>query len=323
MRKIKVINAIKESIVEEMRLHENVIFIAEEQNSTHSGSSLFYELLSAFGPTRVLSAPKAQGAFSGAAVGASMLGLRPIVEFTSLDSSFPALEQILKAAANASKISANQLSTPVLFRIPTNAMATERAADLLSLYSQNTSLLVVAPSNAYDSKGLLKSALREQKPVVWIESEETYDLETDVPEDEYLLPLGKAEIKTSGKDISIFAWSKNVLLALEVAKDLQQKGYSAEVLDLRTLSPLDSTSILKSISKTNRALILHERECFSSFAAQLSHLISTQAFDDLDAPVSLVAVSPNRSSPPQSTESQLFSAKEDCIKEALLLIKGE
>lgn len=323
MRKITVRNAIKEAILEEMRLDEKVIFIAEDQSSSYSGTSLCSELTTEFGPSRIFNAPRAQAAFSGAAVGASMLGLRPIVEFASQGSAVPALEQILNAAANASKISGNQLKVPVLFRLPANTKASGQISDLLSLYCQSKALLTIAPSNAYDSKGLLKSALRDQRPVVWIESQEIYDLESEIPEEEYLLPLGKAEVRTSGRDISIFAWSKNVILALEVAKDLQQKGYSAEVLDLRTLSPLDSDSILQSVSKTNRALILHDQESFVNFAAQLSHLISSQAFDYLDAPVSLLALSPDKSQIDSSNTSRLLSAKEHCIKEALLLIKGE
>jgi pyruvate dehydrogenase E1 component beta subunit len=221
-----------------------------------------------------------------------MAGLRPIVEFMTFNFSLCAIDQIINTAAKSRLMSAGQISCPIVFRGAGGAafqLGAQHANSFEHFYAYTPGLIVVAPATPYDMKGLLKSSIRDDNPVVFFESELTYGKRGPVPEGEYLVPIGKADIKREGTDVTLITWSKNVFLTLEVAEALAAEGISAEVVDLRTLRPLDKEAVFTSVAKTNRCVIIQEQHEVASYGAYLSHLISTEIFDELDAPVGLVS----------------------------------
>jgi pyruvate dehydrogenase E1 component beta subunit len=249
-------------------------------------------MLNQFGAKRVIDAPIAENGFTAIGIGAAMAGLRPIVEFMTFNFSLCAIDQILNTAAKARLMSAGQISCPIVFRGAGGAafqLGAQHANSFDGFYSYTPGLIVVAPATPYDMKGLLKSSIRDDNPVVFFESELTYGKRGPVPEGEYLVPIGKADIKRQGSDVTLITWSKNVFLVLEVAEELAAQGISAEVVDLRTLRPLDKEAVFNSVAKTHRCVVVQEQHEVASYGAYLSHLISTEIFDELDAPVGLVS----------------------------------
>lgn len=292
MREIQIRDALKEAMSEEMIRDERVFLVGEEVGSYNGAYKCSKGMLDQFGPKRVIDAPIAENGFAAIGVGAAMAGLRPIVEFMTFNFSLVAIDQILNSAAKGRLMSAGQLSCPIVFRGAGGAasqLAAQHANSFESFYAYTPGLIVVAPATPYDMKGLLKSSIRDDNPVVFMESELTYGKRGPVPEEEYLVPIGKADIKKEGSDVTIVTWSKNLFLALDAAEDLAQQGISAEVVDLRTLRPLDKETLFNSVAKTNRCVVLQEQHEVASYGAYLSHLISTEIFDELDAPVSLVS----------------------------------
>jgi pyruvate dehydrogenase E1 component beta subunit len=292
MREIQIRDALKEAMSEEMIRDERVFLVGEEVGSYNGAYKCSKGMLDQFGPKRVIDAPIAENGFAAIGVGAAMAGLRPIVEFMTFNFSLVAIDQILNSAAKGRLMSAGQLSCPIVFRGAGGAasqLAAQHANSFESFYAYTPGLIVVAPATPYDMKGLLKSSIRDDNPVVFMESELTYGKRGPVPEEEYLVPIGKADIKKEGSDVTIVTWSKNLFLALDAAEDLAQQGISAEVVDLRTLRPLDKETLFTSVAKTNRCVVLQEQHEVASYGAYLSHLISTEIFDELDAPVSLVS----------------------------------
>lgn len=292
-REIAIRDALKEAMSEEMRRDERVFLVGEEVGAYNGAYKCSKGMLEEFGPKRVIDAPIAENGFSGIAIGAAMAGLRPIVEFMTFNFSLVAIDQILNTAAKVRLMTAGAVGCPIVFRGAGGAayqLAAQHASSFEHFYAYTPGLYVLAPSTPYDMKGLLKSAIRDENPVCFFESELTYSLKGHVPEEEYTIPIGLADIKRAGSDLTIISWSKNVFQALEVAEGLQNDhGISAEVIDLRSLRPLDTTTIFNSVAKTNRVMIFQEQHAVASFGSYLSHLIQKEMFDSLDAPIEVVS----------------------------------
>jgi pyruvate dehydrogenase E1 component beta subunit len=291
-REIQIRDALQEAMTEEMLRDDRVFLVGEEVGSYNGAYKCSRGMLDQFGPKRVIDSPIAENGFAAIGVGAAMAGLRPIVEFMTFNFSLCAIDQIINTAAKARLMSAGQLSCPIVFRGAGGAafqLGAQHANSFEQFYAYTPGLIVVAPATPYDMKGLLKSSIRDDNPVVFFESELTYGKRGPVPEGEYLVPIGKADIKREGSDVTIITWSKSVFLCLDAAEALAQEGISAEVVDLRTLRPLDREAVLSSVAKTHRCVVVQEQHEVASYGAYLSHLISTEIFDELDAPVKVIS----------------------------------
>jgi pyruvate dehydrogenase E1 component beta subunit len=292
VREIQIRDALQEAMAEEMIRDERVFLMGEEVGAYNGAYKCSKGLLDQFGPKRVIDSPIAENGFAGIGIGAAMAGLRPIVEFMTFNFSLVAIDQILNTAAKARLMSAGQLQCPIVFRGAGGAafqLGAQHANSFDSFYAYTPGLIVIAPATPYDMKGLLKSAIRDENPVVFFESELTYGKRGPVPEGEYIIPIGKADIKREGTDVTLITWSKNVFLVLDAAEQLAQQGISAEVLDLRTLRPLDREAVLTSVAKTHRCVVIQEQHEVASYGAYLGSMIHREIFDELDAPVGLVS----------------------------------
>jgi len=291
-REIPIRDALKEAMSEEMRHDENVILMGEEVGAYNVAYKCSRGTLDEFGPKRVIDTPIPENGFAGVGIGAAMLGMRPIIEFMTFNFSLIAIDQILNTAAKTHLMSAGQCKVPIVFRGAGGAayqLGAQHANSFDHFYAYTPGLVVIAPSTPYDMKGLLKAAIRNDNPVCFFESELTYSLKGHVPEEEYVLPIGKADIKREGDDVTLISWSKNVFQTLQIAEKLAEEGISAEVVDLRTLRPLDEEAVLTSVAKTHRCVIIQEQHEIASYGAYLSHFITSSIFDELDAPVGLVS----------------------------------
>jgi pyruvate dehydrogenase E1 component beta subunit len=245
-------------------------------------------MLDEFGARRVIDTPIAELGFAAIGVGASTNGTRPVVEFMTWNFAVLALDQILNHAAKMVSMSAGQFSCPIVFRGPNGSagqLGAQHSQAFESWYANIPGLKVISVSNPYDAKGLLKSAIRDNDPVVFMESEVMYGDEGEVPEEEYLIPIGKADIKRAGKDVTIVSYNKMMKVALGAAEELAKEGIEAEVIDLRTIRPLDWQTIVESVKKTNRLVIVEEQWPFSSVSSEISYRVQKEAFDYLDAPI--------------------------------------
>lgn len=324
VREIPIRDALQEAMSEEMRLDNSIVLMGEEVGSYNGAYKCSRGMLDEFGSKRVIDTPIAENGFAGIGIGAAMCGLRPIVEFMTFNFSLVAIDQIINTAAKARLMSAGQLSVPITFRGAGGAayqLGAQHANSFEQWYAYTPGLKVVCPSTPYDMKGLLKSSIRDDNPVCFFESELTYSMKGPVPEGEYTIPLGVADVKKEGSDITLISWSKNVFLALETANALEQQGISAEVLDLRTLRPLDEEAIFNSVAKTNRVLIIQEQHEMASFGAYISHLISSRIFDELDAPVGLVSSLEVPMPYSKSLESVILPSKDTCVEAALRVLR--
>ena len=319
IREIPIRDALKEAMEEEMLRDEKVFLVGEEVGAYNGAYKCSKGLLEKFGQQRVIDAPIAENGFAGVAIGAAMAGLRPIVEFMTFNFSLIAIDQIINTAAKARLMSAGNIHLPIVFRGAGGAayqLGAQHANSFEHFFAYMPGLIVVAPATPYDMKGLLKSSIRNDNPVVFFESEITYSLKGPVPEGEYLTPIGKADFKRTGSDITLISWSKNVFLTLQVADLLAAEGISADVIDLRTLRPLDTEAIYASVAKTHRVLIIQEQHEIASYGAYIGHLISTNVFDELDAPVGLVSSLEAPVSYAKSLESVVLPSKERCLTAA-------
>lgn len=317
LREIPIRDALKEAMTEEMVLDERVFLVGEEAGAYQGAYKCSRGMLEQFGPKRVIDAPIAENGFAGIGIGAAMVGLRPIVEFMTFNFSLIAIDQILNTAAKARLMSAGKIGCPIVFRGPsgpTYQVGAQHTNSFEHFYAYTPGLIVVAPATPYDMKGLLKSSIRDDNPVVFIESELTYSLKGPVPEEEYLVPIGKAEIKREGTDVTLITWSKALFLAFQTADALAEEGISAEVLDIRTLRPLDEDAVFTSVSKTHRAVIIQEQHEISSFGSYLSHLITQNIFDELDAPVEVVSVLETPMPYSKALESVVLPSKDRCVE---------
>ncbi|MEY3413037.1 MAG: hypothetical protein RIQ70_1727, partial [Bacteroidota bacterium] len=288
MREIQFREALREALNEEMRRDENVFLMGEEVAEYNGAYKVSQGMLDEFGPKRIIDTPIAELGFAGIGVGAAMNGLRPIIEFMTFNFSLVAIDQIINGAAKIMSMSGGQYAAPMVFRGPTG-----NAGQLSSQHSQNfenwfancPGLKVVIPSDPYDAKGLLKSSIRDNDPVIFMESEVMYGDKGPVPESEYLIPLGIANIKQTGTDITIVSFGKMMKVAMEAANELKKDGISAEVIDLRTVRPIDYKTIVDSVKKTNRLIVVEEAWPLASISSEIAYHVQSNAFDYLDAPV--------------------------------------
>ena len=288
MKTIQFREALREAMSEEMRRDENVFLLGEEVAQYNGAYKVSQGMLDEFGPKRVIDTPIAELGFTGIAVGASMNGLRPIVEFMTWNFAILAADQIINSAAKMLQMSGGQYGCPIVFRGGNGTagqLAATHSQSFEAFYAHVPGLKVITPSNPYDAKGLLKAAIRDNDPVVFFESEKMYGDKGEVPEGEYLIPIGKADVKRAGRDVTIVSFNKMMKVALGAAEELEKEGISAEVIDLRTIRPLDWMTILESVKKTNRLVIVEEQWPFASVSSEITYRIQKEGFDFLDAPI--------------------------------------
>ncbi|WP_201456877.1 alpha-ketoacid dehydrogenase subunit beta [Chlamydia sp. 17-3921] len=287
-KSLEIRDAIKEAIDEEMVRDPNVCILGEEVGEYNGAYKVTKGLLDKWGPSRIIDTPISESAFSGIGIGAAMAGLRPIIEFMSWNFSFVAADQIISHAAKMHYMTGGTFSVPIVFRGPNGAAAQvscQHSHCIESLYANIPGLIVIAPSTPYDAKGLLKSAIRNNNPVLFLENELDYSLKGDVPTEEYLVPIGKARLVREGKDLTIITYSRMVSVVQEACALAQQRwGLSIEILDLRTIKPLDVSAILASVKKTSRCLVVEEGHYFAGISAEVITLITEHIFDYLDSP---------------------------------------
>jgi pyruvate dehydrogenase E1 component beta subunit len=279
-------------MVEEMERDENVILIGEEVAQYNGAYKVSQGLLEKFGEKRVIDTPISEEGFTGIGIGASLVGLRPIVEWMTFNFSYLAMDQVFNNAAKMRYMSGGQLKVPIVFRGPNGPaeyLAAQHSQALQSMYSHVPGLRVVAPSTPHDAKGLLKTAIRDDNPVVFMEAELMYSLKGEVPEGELLIPFGDASTRREGSDVTIIGFSKPVNAALSAAEQLQKEDIDAEIIDLRSLRPLDEKTVYASVRKTNRCVVVDEAWPVASFGSHVAWLVAKNCFDYLDAPVELVA----------------------------------
>ncbi|MGH7500378.1 MAG: pyruvate dehydrogenase complex E1 component subunit beta [Longimicrobiales bacterium] len=281
--------ALNQALAEEMERDENVFLMGEEVGQYNGAYKVSKGLLEKFGDRRIVDTPIAELGFAGIGVGAAMVGLRPVIEFMTFNFAILAMDQVFNNAAKMLYMTNGQFGCPIVFRGPTGAalqLSAQHSQSLESTYVHFPGLKVCTPATPADAKGLLKAAIRDNDPVVFMEGELLYALKGDVPDDDdYVIPLGVADVKRAGKHVSIITHGKMVHIALQAAKQMEKDGIDAEVVDLRTLRPLDVEAILRSVHRTNRAVYLEEGWPYASIGAQIVELIQTEAFDYLDAPV--------------------------------------
>ncbi len=283
--------ALNQAIAEEMTRDANVFLMGEEVGLYNGAYKVSKGLLDQFGPKRIWDAPISEAGFAGLGIGAAMVGLRPIIEFMTWNFGIQAFDQIVNHAAKMLYMSGGQFNMPIVFRGPNGAahmLGAQHSQAYEAMITNIPGLKVVTCSTPYDGKGLLKAAIRDNNPVLFLESEMMYGLKGEVPDGDYLIPLGKGDIKREGTDVTLIAWNKALHKATEAAEALAKEGISAEVLDPRTLQPLDEDLIFASARKTHRVVIIEESWSFGSVGAQISDRIHKECFDDLDAPVARV-----------------------------------
>ncbi|HET8574489.1 MAG TPA: pyruvate dehydrogenase complex E1 component subunit beta [Edaphocola sp.] len=288
MAEIAFRQALREAMTEEMRRDERIFLMGEEVAQYNGAYKVSQGMLDEFGAKRVIDTPITELGFAAIGVGAAMNGLRPIIEFMTWNFAVLAFDQILNGAAKIRSMSGGQFGCPIVFRGP-NASAGQLAAQhsqaFESWMANIPGIKVISVSNPYDAKGLLKSAIRDENPVIFMESEVMYGDMGEVPEEEYLIPIGKADIKKEGTDVTIISYNKMMKVAMKAAEELEKEGISAEVIDLRTIRPLDNETILASVKKTNRLVIVEEQWPFASVSSEIAYRVQKDAFDYLDAPV--------------------------------------
>jgi pyruvate dehydrogenase E1 component beta subunit len=280
-------------------------------------------MLDKWGPSRVIDTPIAELGFAGLAIGAAMTGLRPVVEFMSFNFSFVAFDQIVSNAIKMYYMSGNRFDVPIVFRGPNGAAAqvsSQHSHCVEALYGNLPGLIIIAPSNAYDAKGLLKSAIRNNNPVLFLESELSYGDKMDIPVEPYLVPIGKGKIVRSGDAITVISHSRMVNLCRQAAEDLARQGVSVELIDLRTVKPLDLPLIAESVRKTHRCLVVEEGHVFAGIGAEVAFQVNEHCFDDLDAPVVRIAQMETPMPYSKVLEKETMPTKEKIIQAIIKLI---
>jgi pyruvate dehydrogenase E1 component beta subunit len=284
-------DALREAMSEEMRRDETVFLMGEEVAEYNGAYKVSKGMLDEFGPKRVIDTPIAELGFAGIGVGAAMNGLRPIVEFMTWNFAVLAFDQIVNNAAKTLSQSAGQFKCPIVFRGPSGAagqLAQQHSQTFESWMANTPGLKVISCIDPADAKGLLKSAIRDDDPVCYMESEMLYGFTGEVPDGEYLVPIGVAAVRRAGTDVTLVSYNKMVLIALEAAEILATEGISAEVIDLRTIRPLDVRTILDSVKKTNRIVVIDESWPFAGVSSEVAYVVQKHAFDYLDAPVTRI-----------------------------------
>lgn len=291
MREIQFREALREAMQEEMRKDPSVFLMGEEVAEYNGAYKVSQGMLDEFGADRIIDTPISELGFAGVGIGAAMNGIRPIVEFMTFNFSLVAIDQIINSAAKIYSMSGGQYKIPIVFRGPTgNAgqLAAQHSQNFENWFANTPGLKVVVPSNPYDAKGLLKSSIRDDDPVIFMESELMYGDKMEVPEEEYIIPIGVADIKRAGSDVTIVSFGKIMKVALAAAQELEKEGISAEVIDLRTVRPIDYAAVVESVKKTNRLVVVEEAWPLAAISSEITYHVQKHAFDYLDAPVQRV-----------------------------------
>jgi len=291
MREIQFREALREAMSEEMRRDDKVFLMGEEVAEYNGAYKVSQGMLDEFGAKRVIDTPIAELGFAGIGVGAAMNGLRPIIEFMTFNFSLVAIDQVINSAAKMMSMSGGQYSVPIVFRGPTGSagmLSSQHSHNFENWYANTPGLKVVVPSNPADAKGLLKTAIRDNDPVIFMESESMYGDKGEVPEDEYLIPIGQAKIVKPGTAVTLVSFGKMMKVAYAAASELEKQGQSVEVIDLRSVRPIDYKTVVESVKKTNRLVILEEAWPLASISSEVAYHVQRYAFDYLDAPVNRV-----------------------------------
>ena len=288
MREIQFREAICEAMSEEMRKDESIYLMGEEVAEYNGAYKASKGMLDEFGDKRVIDTPISELGFAGIGVGSTMTGNRPIIEFMTFNFALVGIDQIINNAAKIRQMSGGQFPCPIVFRGPTGSagqLAATHSQAFESWYANCPGLKVIVPSNPYDAKGLLKSAIRDDDPVIFMESEQMYGDKGQVPEEEYLIPIGKAEVTKEGTDVTIVSFGKIMKEVVKAAEKLKEENINVEVIDLRTVRPLDYDTVIKSVKKTNRLVIVEEAWPFGNVSTEITYQVQNSAFDYLDAPI--------------------------------------
>ncbi len=288
MAEIAYRQALRDAMVEEMRKDENIFLMGEEVAEYDGAYKVSQGMLAEFGAKRIIDTPISELGFTAIAVGASTNGLKPIVEFMTWNFALLAIDQIVNHAAKMLSLSNGQFSCPIVFRGPNGSagqLGATHSTSFEAWYAHIPGLKVISVSNPYDAKGLLKSAIIDPDPVIFMEAEVMYNTKGEVPEEEYYIPIGKADVKRKGSDVTIVSYGKTMRIALDAAEELSKEGIEAEVIDLRTIRPLDHDTIIESVKKTNRLVVVEEQWPFGSISTEITYRVQREAFDYLDAPI--------------------------------------
>ena len=288
MRIIQFREAVCEAMSEEMRIDESIYLMGEEVAEYNGAYKASKGMLDEFGEKRVIDTPISELGFAGIGVGSTMTGNRPIIEFMTFNFALVGIDQIVNNAAKIRQMSGGQFPCPIVFRGPTASagqLAATHSQAFESWYANCPGLKVIVPSNPYDAKGLLKSAIRDNDPVIFMESEQMYGDKGEVPEEEYLIPIGKADVKKTGKDVTVVSFGKIIKEVYAADQKLKENGIDIEIIDIMTVRPLDFQTIIESVKKTNRLVIVEEAWPFGNVSTEITYQVQNQAFDYLDAPV--------------------------------------
>jgi pyruvate dehydrogenase E1 component beta subunit len=321
MRQIAFREALREAMSEEMRRDDRVFLMGEEVAEYNGAYKVSQGMLDEFGPKRIIDTPISELGFTGIGVGAAQSGLRPILEYMTFNFAVLALDQILNTASKMLAMSGGQIGCPIVFRGPNGSagqLGAQHSTAFESYFANIPGLKVVSPSNGYDAKGLLKQAIRyEEDPVIFMESEVMYGDKSEVPAEEYYIELGKSSVVRPGTDVTIVSYNKMMKVALAAAAELEKENISAEVIDLRTIRPLDWMTILESVKKTNRLVIIEEQWPFASISSEISYIIQKEGFDYLDAPIRRL----NSADAPLHYAANLVAAAMPSVERAVKMVK--
>lgn len=324
MPEISVGRALREALREEMARDESVFLIGEDIGTYGGAFRITRGLLAEFGEQRVIDTPISESAIAGAAVGAAIMGTRPVAEIMFQDFATLAIDQILNCAAKLRYLHNGRVTVPMVLRAPFGAgihAGAHHSQSIEAMFCHIPGVKVVCPSTPYDAKGLLKSAIRDPNPVLFFENKLVYGLKGEVPEEDYTVPLGKADVKREGKDVTVVVWGLMVPKALRAATELVEKGIELEVIDLRTLYPLDTEAIINSVKKTGRLLIVHEACKTGGLGGEIAAIVAKEAFGYLDAPIERVAA-PDAPVPFSPPLEEVFIPQQKDIVDAVLAMGG-
>lgn len=324
MQVVDIREAIRQALDEEMTRDSRVFIMGEEVAEYNGAYKVTKGMLAKWGPKRVIDTPIAELGFAGLAIGAAMTGLRPVVEFMSFNFSFVAADQIISNAPKMYYMSGNRFSVPIVFRGPNGAAAqvsSQHSHNVEALYSNIPGLIILSPSNAYDAKGLLKSAIRNNNPVLFLENELSYGDKMEIPTEEYLVPIGKARVVQEGSHLTIVAHSRMVNVCKQAVHELAKKGIQVELIDLRSIKPLDIATIAQSVRKTHACLLVEEGHVFGGIAAEVGFQIIEHCFDFLDLPLKRVCQLETPMPYSKVLERETMPTKERVLAAALEMLR--